>query len=113
MSRSSPVPGGSSRSTTVTPPSLARTAFTLRLPSGSWKNIILVVKNAIPEGPIPEGPIREGPVPRGKDIAARIAAETLAKRGPDYTPEVRRLLDAALEVIGRHGTTSRARVADI
>jgi AcrR family transcriptional regulator len=47
------------------------------------------------------------------DVAARIAAETLAKRGTDYTGEVRRLLDAALEVMGRLGTTSRARVADI
>lgn len=52
-------------------------------------------------------------IPTGDDIAARIAAETLAKRGPNYTTEVRRLLDAALEVIGQHGTTSRARVADI
>jgi AcrR family transcriptional regulator len=47
------------------------------------------------------------------DVAARIAARTLAKRGPDYTAEVRRLLDAALEVIAQQGTTARARVADI
>jgi AcrR family transcriptional regulator len=47
------------------------------------------------------------------DVAARIAARTLAKRGPDYTAEVRRLLDAALEVIAEQGTTTRARVADI
>jgi len=46
-------------------------------------------------------------------VAARIAAQTLAKRGADYAGEVRRLLDAALEVIGRKGTTSAARVADI
>jgi hypothetical protein len=45
------------------------------------------------------------------DVAARIAARTLAKRGPDYTAEVRRLLDAALEVIAEQGTTARARVA--
>ena len=32
------------------------------------------------------------------DVAERIARQTLAKRGPDYTNEVRRLLDAALEV---------------
>jgi len=49
----------------------------------------------------------------GQDVAARVAAKTMAKRGADYTTEVRRLLDAALEVIGRLGTTSRARVADI
>ncbi len=55
----------------------------------------------------------ENEVRDGNDVAARIAAETMAKRGIDYTSEVRRLLDAALEVIGDLGTTSRARVADI
>jgi len=60
--------------------------------------MILVMKNAVP------------PV---MDVAARIAADTLAKRGPDYTDEVRRLLDAALAIMGKHGTTARARVADI
>ncbi|HLM97311.1 MAG TPA: TetR/AcrR family transcriptional regulator [Acidimicrobiales bacterium] len=52
-------------------------------------------------------------VPPVMDVAARIAADTLAKRGPDYTGEVRRLLDAALAIMGKHGTTARARVADI
>jgi AcrR family transcriptional regulator len=47
------------------------------------------------------------------DVVSRIAAQTLAKRGLDYESEVRRLLDAALEVIAKHGTTARARVADI
>jgi AcrR family transcriptional regulator len=47
------------------------------------------------------------------DIADRIAQQTLAKRGPDYASEVRRLLDAALTVIRACGTTSRPRVADI
>jgi AcrR family transcriptional regulator len=47
------------------------------------------------------------------DVAARIAAHTRAKRSPDYTNEVRRLLDAALLVMSQHGTTSRVRVADI
>jgi hypothetical protein len=47
------------------------------------------------------------------DIAARIAAQTLTKRGTDYASEVRRLLDAALRVMGEQGTTARARVADI
>lgn len=46
-------------------------------------------------------------------IPDRIAAATLAKREAAYSDEVRRLLDAALEVIGRHGRTSAARVADI
>jgi AcrR family transcriptional regulator len=47
------------------------------------------------------------------DIAARIAQQTLAKRGETYAGEVRRLLDAALDVMRRCGTTSRPRVADI
>jgi AcrR family transcriptional regulator len=47
------------------------------------------------------------------DVAERIARQTLAKRGSDYTSEVRRLLDAALESMRRCGTTSRPRVADI
>ena len=38
---------------------------------------------------------------------------TLAKREDQYASEVRRLLDAALEVIRRCGTSSRPRVADI
>jgi AcrR family transcriptional regulator len=47
------------------------------------------------------------------DLASRIAQQTLARRGADYAGEVRRLLDAALEVIREHGTRSRPRVADI
>ena len=47
------------------------------------------------------------------DVAARIAAQTLARRGADYTDEVRGLLDAALVVIGDMGTSARVRVADI
>ena len=47
------------------------------------------------------------------DVAARIAQRTLAKRGAEYEGEVRRLLDAALDVMRRCGTTSRPRVADI
>ena len=47
------------------------------------------------------------------DVADRIAHQTLARRRIDYADEVRRLLDAALEVMGRCGTTSRPRVADI
>jgi AcrR family transcriptional regulator len=47
------------------------------------------------------------------DVAQRIARQTLARRAPDYSTEVRRLLDAALDVMRRCGTTSRPRVADI
>jgi AcrR family transcriptional regulator len=54
----------------------------------------------------------ENTVPQ-QDVAARIAADTLAKRGADYTNEVRRLLDAALAIMSEHGSTARARVADI
>jgi AcrR family transcriptional regulator len=61
-------------------------------------------ENAIP---------RRDAIPASRDLAARIAEQTLAKRGAGYTNEVRRLLDAALEVIRQHGTTSRPRVADI
>lgn len=45
-------------------------------------------------------------------VAARIAAETAARR-TNYANEVRALLDAALEVIAKNGTTAKARVADI
>jgi AcrR family transcriptional regulator len=37
----------------------------------------------------------------------------LSRRGAEYATEVRRLIDAALEVMARCGTTSRPRVADI
>jgi AcrR family transcriptional regulator len=46
-------------------------------------------------------------------VAERVARETLARRADDYSTEVRRLLDAALDVMRRCGTTSRPRVADI
>lgn len=47
------------------------------------------------------------------DVAARIALRTLTRRRDEYAGEVRRLLDAALEVMRRCGTGSRPRVADI
>ena len=47
------------------------------------------------------------------DVAGRIAQQSLRRRGVDYADEVRRLLDAALEVMQRSGSSSRARVADI
>lgn len=48
-----------------------------------------------------------------EDVAASIAQRTLAPREAAYADEVRRLLDAALEVMRRGGTGSRARVVDI
>jgi AcrR family transcriptional regulator len=58
--------------------------------------------------------MRENSIPAPpEDLASRIAHQTLARRGADYAGEVRRLLDAALEVIREHGTSSRPRVADI
>ena len=59
----------------------------------------MATRNAIPSPP--------------NDVAARIARETLARRGAGYETEVRRLLDAALDVMRRCGTASRPRVADI
>src|SRR5690348_2490130 len=47
------------------------------------------------------------------DVATRMAQRTLAKREAGYASEVRRLLDAALEVMRQGGTASRPRVADI
>ena len=47
------------------------------------------------------------------DVASRIANRTLASRNADYSNEVRRLLDAGREVMGRHGTARKPRVADI
>jgi AcrR family transcriptional regulator len=46
-------------------------------------------------------------------IAGRIVRRSLAKREEEYADEVRRLLDAALEVMRKCGTSSRPRVADI
>jgi AcrR family transcriptional regulator len=46
-------------------------------------------------------------------VAYRVAGQGLAKRRAAYATEVRRLLDAALEVMRTCGTTSRPRVADI
>jgi len=47
------------------------------------------------------------------DVAARVAQQTLAERGATYASEVRRLLDAALDLMRANGTTARPRVADI
>jgi AcrR family transcriptional regulator len=49
----------------------------------------------------------------GNDVSDRIARQTLAKREAEYASEIRRLLDAARDVMRECGTTSRPRVADI
>ncbi len=46
-------------------------------------------------------------------IASRLAQRALAKREASYASEVRRLLDAGLELMRNGGTASRPRVADI
>src|ERR1700730_16401818 len=46
-------------------------------------------------------------------VVARVAQRAVALREADYAEEVRRLLDAGLEVMERCGTTSSPRVADI
>lgn len=52
----------------------------------------------------------QNPVP---DVAETIAQRSLADRGAAYAAEVRRLLDAGLELMRQAGTDSRPRVADI
>jgi AcrR family transcriptional regulator len=61
--------------------------------------MILVIENAIPD--------------TETGVADRIVRRTLAKRESDYASEVRRLLDAGLEVMRKCGTSARPRVADI
>jgi AcrR family transcriptional regulator len=55
----------------------------------------------------------EQPVTGDDDVARRIARRTLESRVPDYSDEVRRLLDAGRAVMRACGTTSKPRVADI
>jgi AcrR family transcriptional regulator len=52
-------------------------------------------------------------LPPAADPAEAIAQQTLARRGAQYANEVRRLLDAGLDVMRRCGMTSGPRVADI
>ena len=83
--------------------------------------MILAIKNAIPNpvrGPTTPATVTAGAVAdsdTGADtgVAGRIVRRTLAKRESDYADEVRRLHDAALDLMRRFGTTSRPRVADI
>ena len=55
----------------------------------------------------------EDPDAGDDDVARRIARRTLEARVPDYSGEVRRLLDAGREVMRACGTASKPRVADI
>jgi AcrR family transcriptional regulator len=70
--------------------------------------MILAIKNAIPTS---AAGADAGPT--DSSVADRIVRRSLAKRESDYAAEVRRLLDAALDLMGRMGTTARPRVADI
>jgi AcrR family transcriptional regulator len=61
--------------------------------------MILAIKNAIPNSE--------------SDVTDRIVRRSLAKRESEYAAEVRGLLDAALELRGSGGTSTKPRVADI
>jgi AcrR family transcriptional regulator len=84
--------------------------------------MILAIKNAIPTSRAldPEAPpagtaagtSTSAPDPTA-GVAGRIVRRSLAKREGEYADEVRRLLDAGLEVMQKCGTSSRPRVADI
>jgi AcrR family transcriptional regulator len=82
--------------------------------------MILAIKNAISNREAGAPPATAGTAPGGAeprapetDVAGRIVRRSLAKREEEYAGEVRRLLDAALEVMQKCGTSSRPRVADI
>jgi AcrR family transcriptional regulator len=55
----------------------------------------------------------ENTIPTTRPSAPSAAQQALARREAAYAEEVRRLLDAALDVMRRCGTGSRPRVADI
>ena len=63
--------------------------------------MLLHIQNAIPDSS------------NDHSVAARIARRALSQRTVDYADDVRALLDAALTVMQRCGTSSRPRVADI
>ena len=72
--------------------------------------MILAIKNPITDNTAERPPDAAG---TGPGVADRIVRRSLAKREGEYAGEVRRLLDAALEVMQQCGTSSRPRVADI
>src|SRR5690606_5850001 len=86
-------------------------------PSPARQNKILTMKNAMRTHADAEGDTERDPAVAGVgapgDVAARIAQRALAKRGAEYASEVRRLLDAGLQVMRACGTASRPRVADV
>jgi len=77
--------------------------------------MILAIKNPISDQAIGPPPVTAGTATgvTDSDVADRIVRRSLARREDEYAGEVRRLLDAALEVMHRCGTSSRPRVADI
>lgn len=76
--------------------------------------MILAIKNAIPDPETAAESEAAGAAGADPpDVAGRIVRRSLAKREGEYAGEVRRLLDAALELMQRRGTASRPRVADI
>ena len=76
--------------------------------------MILAIKNAIPDPETAAQGTTAGAAEAGPpDVAGRIVRRSLAKREGEYAGEVRRLLDAALALMQRRGTSSRPRVADI
>jgi hypothetical protein len=77
--------------------------------------MILAIKNPISDDTADRPPdvAGTGPGVPPSDVAGRIVRRSLAKREGEYAGEVRRLLDAALEVMQHCGTSSRPRVADI
>jgi AcrR family transcriptional regulator len=66
-----------------------------------------MVTKAIP------APAPDGAAANGDAVVERVASRAVAKRSAAYKDEVRRLLDAGLEVMRRCGTESRPRVTDI
>ncbi len=83
--------------------------------------MILAIKNAIPTNAAaakaPPGRATRATAflaaESGADVSGRIARRSVAKRESEYAEEVRRLLDAALDLMRSRGTGSRPRVADI
>jgi AcrR family transcriptional regulator len=77
--------------------------------------MILAIKNPISDQDAAPPPQTAGTVPGvpALNVTGRIVRRSLAKREDEYAGEVRRLLDAALEVMHHCGTSSRPRVADI
>jgi AcrR family transcriptional regulator len=82
--------------------------------------MILAIKNPISDQDVGSPPGTAGSATGGPDtnvpasnVTGRIVRRSLARREDEYAGEVRRLLNAALEVMHRCGTSSRPRVADI